>query len=50
MIFKQKWEYKELSDPTYDSLNAVGAEGWELVCITPGLNDWPDTAFLKRRL
>jgi hypothetical protein len=33
-----KWEYRITSvqpEPMTDSLNAMGAEGWEAVCVLP---------------
>jgi len=47
----QKWEYKEVSALVrikIDALNALGAEGWELVAV---VNDGMGvTAYLKRRV
>jgi hypothetical protein len=35
----QKWEYKIVDGrPTADGLNSLGAEGWELVSHTTGVN------------
>jgi hypothetical protein len=39
----QKWEYKVVSHPREDELNALGNEGWEMVAIDEYL-----TVYLKR--
>jgi hypothetical protein len=43
----QKWEYKLYYSPEKDGLNALGTEGWELVCVVANGKEQP-YACLKR--
>ncbi|MDT5063343.1 MAG: hypothetical protein QOH63_3802 [Acidobacteriota bacterium] len=44
----QKWEYKNISDPSEKLLNMLGAEGWELVAVIINPNNAWISFYFKR--